>query len=219
MIKQETLNFLREIGKNNHKPWFEANKPRYEAAKENVLGFMHGLLDEIRKIEPIYEKDLRKYVDRIYRDVRFSKDKSPYKTSMSSLIERAPDYKKCPFYIHIQPEGSFIGGGVWQPEPDLLRKVRQEIDYNSSEFNAIINKPSFAKMFGKLSGDALKRPPAGYEATHPNIELIKLKQYIVSRNFDNETVCSEHFLGELVATYTEALPFFAFFDVVKMEEA
>jgi uncharacterized protein (TIGR02453 family) len=218
MIQQATLDFFKAIADNNHKPWFEANKPLYEAAKANYLEFIEALLDEIRLIEPIYEKDLKKYASRIYRDVRFSKDKSPYKTNISSLIERAPDYKKCPFYLHIEPSKSFIGGGVWQPEPDLLRKVRQEIDYNSSEFNAIINKKSFVDRFGTLTGDALKRPPAGYEADNPNIELLKLKQYIVQRSFDDDLVMSKHFIPELCACYKEALPFFHFFDVVKMEE-
>ncbi len=217
MIQQSTLNFFKEIKENNNKPWFEQNKPRYEAAKANYLSFMEELLVEIRKIEPIYEKDLKKYASRIYRDVRFSKDKSPYKNNISSLIERAPDYKKCPFYLHIQPGESFIGGGIWQPEPDLLSRVRQEIDYNGSEFNKILNKKSFVDLFGKLSGDTLVRPPKGYEADNPNIVLLKLKQYIVSRNFSDEVVTSKHFISELCTCYEEALPFFHFFDVVKGE--
>jgi uncharacterized protein (TIGR02453 family) len=217
MIQQSTLNFFKEIKENNNKPWFEQNKPRYEVAKANYLSFMEELLVEIRKIEPIHEKDLKKYASRIYRDIRFSKDKSPYKNNISSLIERAPDYKKCPFYLHIQPGESFMGGGIWQPEPDLLSKVRQEIDYNGSEFNSILNKKPFVDLFGKLSGDALVRPPKGYDADNPNIELLKLKQYIVSKNFSDEVVTSKHFITELCTCYQVALPFFYFFDVVKGE--
>lgn len=217
MIQPETLAFFKAIKENNNKPWFEQNKPKYEAARANYLSFVEELLVEIRKIEPIFEKDLKKYASRIYRDVRFSKDKSPYKNNISSLIERAPDYKKCPFYLHIQPGGSFIGGGIWQPEPELLSKVRQEIDYNGSEFNIILNKKSFIDLFGKLSGDSLVRPPKGYEADNPNIELLKLKQYIVSKNFSDEIVTSKHFITELCTCYEEALPFFRFFDVVKEE--
>ena len=217
MIQQSTLDFFKDIKENNNKPWFEQNKPRYEVAKANYLRFIEELLVEIRKIEPIYEKDLKKYASRIYRDVRFSKDKSPYKNNISSLIERAPDYKKCPFYLHIQPGESFIGGGIYQPEPDLLNRVRQEIDYNGSEFNSILNKKSFVDLFGKLSGDTLVRPPKGYDANNPNIELLKLKQYIVSKNFSDEVVTSKHFISELCTCYEEALPFFYFFDVVKGE--
>ena len=158
---------------------------------------------------------MKKYVPRIYRDVRFSKDKSPYKNFISSLIERAPDYKKCPFYISISPDSSFISGGIWQPEPELLNKVRQEIDYNGSEFNKILNKKSFVDLFGKLSGDALVRPPKGYEADNPNIELLKLKQYIATRNFSDEMVTSKRFISELCTYYEESLPFLQFLDVVK----
>ncbi len=217
MIQKETLQFFTEIVKNNNKPWFEKNRTKYEKAKENFLEFMEELLVPIRKIEPIFEKDLKKYASRIYRDVRFSKDKSPYKNNISGLVERAPDYKKCPLYIHIQPGESFIGGGVWQPEPSLLQKIRQEIDYNSSEFNSIINKKSFVNLFGKLSGDSLVRPPKGYEADNPNIELLKLKQYIITKKFDDNMVCSKEFVKEICKCYKEALPFFNFLDVVKGE--
>ena len=217
MIQPETLAFFKAIKENNNKPWFEQNKPKYEAAKANYLSFVEELLVEIRKVEPIFEKDLKKYASRIYRDVRFSKDKSPYKNNISSLIERAPDYKKCPFYLHIQPGESFVGGGILQSKPELLSKVRQEIDYNGSEFNIILNKKSFVDLFGKLSGDSLVRPPKGYEADNPNIELLKLKQYIVSKNFSDYVVTSRHFITELCTCYEEALPFFRFFDVVKGE--
>jgi uncharacterized protein (TIGR02453 family) len=226
MINKEMLHFFTEIEQNNNKPWFETNKQRYLAIQESFLDFVNHLLTEIRKIDTIYEKDLKKYVSRIYRDIRFSKDKSPYKNHISGLIERAPDNKKCPLYIHIQPGNSFIGGGVWQPEPSLLQKVRQEIDYNGSEFNKIINKKSFVKLFGTMNGDPLFdkmtrdkliRPPKGYTEDNPNIELLKLKQYIIHRQFDDDMVCSKSFIKEVVVSYKEALPFFNFFDAVKGE--
>jgi uncharacterized protein (TIGR02453 family) len=227
MIKKETLVFFKELEQNNNKPWFEKNKPRYLAAQEDFLNFIEKLLPEIRKIDTIYEKDLKKYAHRVYRDVRFSKDKSPYKNHISGVIDRAPDNKKCPLYIHIQPGSSFIGGGVYQPSPDLLKKVRQEIDYNGSEFNKIINKKSFISLFGPLDGtplfdkvtpDKLVRPPKGYAEDNPNIELIKLKQYIVHRHFDDDLVCSKNLIKEIVGSYKQALPFFNFLDTV-LEEA
>lgn len=223
MIKKETLSFFKELGQNNNKPWFEKNKSHYTAAQEDYLSFFEMLLPEIRKIDTIYEKDLKKYAHRIHRDVRFSKDKSPYKDHISGVIDRAPDNKKCPLYIHIQAGSSFIGGGVYQPSPDLLKKVRQEIDYNGSEFNKIINKKSFLNLFGKLDGtplfaktttDKLVRPPKGYTDDNPNIELIKLKQYIIHRHFDDDTVCSKNLIKEIVVSYKEALPFFEFLDTV-----
>jgi uncharacterized protein (TIGR02453 family) len=211
-LTQETLNFFKTIEENNNKPWFESNRTLYEAAKANYLKFMEDLLPKIRNIDQIVEKDLKKYPSRIHRDIRFSKDKSPYKNNISSLIERELDYKKCPFYIQIQPNGSFIGGGVYQPEPPLLKRVRQEIDYNSSELHKIIGKPSFKDMFGKITGDTLIRPPKGYDEDNPNIELLKLKNYIVHKNFTDEEVMSTKFTDRLAETYREALPFFKFLD-------
>ena len=121
-IQKSTLEFSKEISENNHKAWFEVNKGRYEMARENFIAFVQDVLEDIRKIEPIFEKEAKKYADRIYRDIRFLKDKSPYKDYISYLIERAPDNLKCPFYIRIKASGSFMGGGVWQPEPELLKK-------------------------------------------------------------------------------------------------
>ncbi len=211
-ITQETFNFFKQIEENNNKPWFESNRTLYESAKANYLEFIEVLLPKIRKIDQIVEKDLKKYASRIHRDVRFSKNKSPYKNNISSLIERELDYKKCPFYIHIQPNGSFIGGGVYQPEPPLLKRVRQEIDYNSSELHTIIGKPSFKETFGKITGDSLVRPPKGYEEDNPNIELLKLKFYIVRKDFSDEEVMSSDFANRIAELYREAIPFFEFLD-------
>ena len=211
-ITQETFNFFKQIEENNNKVWFENNRPLYEAAKANYLEFMGDLIPKIKQIDQIVEKDLKKYASRIHRDVRFSKNKSPYKNNISSLIERELDYKKCPFYIHIQPNGSFMGAGVYQPDPALLKKVRQEIDYNSSELHKIIGKQSFKDTFGKITGDSLVRPPKGYEEDNPNIELLKLKFYIVRKDFSDEEVMSPDFAGKIAEIYREALPFFEFLD-------
>lgn len=161
-ISKETFKFFTAIEKNNNKPWFENNRSKYETVTENYLAFINELLLLIRKVEPIYEKDLKKYASRIYRDIRFSKDKSPYKNHIRGLIERAAEHKKCPLYIHIQPGGSFIGGGIWQPEPDLLKNVRQEIDYNGSDFNKIINI-----VLEKLKAKALLDHPKGMNLIIP----------------------------------------------------
>lgn len=217
MISTTTLQFFRDLEQNNVKTWFEENKPRYLAAQDDYLRFIDEFLNEIRKVETIHEKDLKKYVNRIYKDNRFSKEKIPYNTHFRTIIERAADDKKCPFYIHFEPNNVFVGGGVWQPTPDLLKKVRQEIDFNGSELNKIISQKSFSTMFGGMYGEALAKPPAGYVADNPNIELLKLKQFIVKRNFDDALVCSNNFIEELVIVYKEILPFLNFFDVLKGE--
>ena len=211
-ITPETLDFFKQIAENNNKVWFENNRPTYETVKANYLEFMGDLIPKIKQIDQIVDKDLKKYASRIYRDIRFSKNKSPYKNNISSLIERALDFKKCPFYIHIQPNSSFMGAGVYQPDSALLKRVRQEIDYNSSELYKIIGKPSFKETFGKITGDSLVRPPKGYEEDNPNIELLKLKFYIVRKDFSDEEVMSPDFADNLAAIYREALPFLEFMD-------
>jgi uncharacterized protein (TIGR02453 family) len=211
-ISKESFRFLNQIKQNNNKPWFEKNRPEYERARAEFLLFMTKLLAGIRKIESIPEKEPAKYIQRIYRDIRFSKDKTPYKSFFSSIIERGPENRKCPLYLHIQPGRSMIGGGVWDPSPETLKMIRQEIDYNGVVLQKIIHSNVFLKQFGKISGSKLSRLPKGYEADNPNIELLKYKQFIFERSFDDELVLSKQFIPEILKSYKAAMPFFGFFD-------
>jgi len=217
IITKETFYFLHQIKLNNNKPWFERNRPTYEKARAEYLGFVTELINGIRKIEPIPEKEPAKYIQRIYRDIRFSKDKTPYKSHFSSIIERGPENRKCPLYIQIRPGGSMMGGGIWDPSAETLKKVRQEIDYNNHGLKKIINAKAFLNYFGKISGAKLTRPPKGYEADHPAIELLKFKQLYVERSFDDELVMSHHLIPEILKSYRAALPFFVFFDTAMGE--
>ncbi|HEY4935405.1 MAG TPA: DUF2461 domain-containing protein [Puia sp.] len=217
IISKETFYFLNQIKLNNNKPWFEKNRSLYEKARAEYLGFVTRLMEGIRKIESIPEKEPAKYVQRIYRDIRFSKDKTPYKSHFSSIIGRGPENRKCPVYLHIQPGKSMMGGGIWDPPNETLRMIRQEIDYNSAGLKKVTNSKEFLKHFGTISGDKLSRPPKGYEADNPNIELLKFKQLFVKRNFDDELVLSKHLILEILKSYKAALPFLTFFDVVMGE--
>jgi len=217
VITKETIHFLKQIKLNNNKPWFEKNRPAYEKARSEWLAFVTRLVEGIRKIEPIPEKEPSKYIHRIYRDIRFSKDKTPYKTHFSAIIERGLENRKCPLYLQIQPGRSLMGGGIWDPPADVLKMVRQEIDYNSAGLKKIINAKEFLKYFGKISGSKLVRPPKGYEPDNPNIELLKFKQLYVERSFDDELVLSGQLLPEILKTYKAALPFLGFFDMAMGE--
>jgi uncharacterized protein (TIGR02453 family) len=217
IISKETFTFLNKLKSNNNRPWFEKNRSLYEKARAEYLSFTTSLVEGIRKIESIPEKEPAKYMHRIYRDIRFSKDKTPYKSHLSSIIERGPENQKCPVYFHIQPGKSMMGGGVWDPSSETLKKIRQEIDYNSAGLKKIINTKDFLKYFGKISGDKLSRPPKGYEADNPNIEFLKFKQLYIERGFDDELVLSKHFIPELLKSYKAAMPFFKFFDVAMGE--
>jgi len=217
VISKDTFYFLNQIKINNNRPWFEKNRPAYENARSEYLSFVTKLLDGIRKIEKIPEKEPVKYIQRIYRDIRFSKDKTPYKTFFSSIIERGPENRKCPLYIQIQPGRSMIGGGIWDPAPETLKKIRQEIDYNGAGLKKIINSKNFIKYFKEISGSRLARPPKGYDADNPNIEFLKFKQLFIQRIFDNELVLSANGIPEFLKSYKAALPFFNFFDMAMGE--
>lgn len=217
LISKDTFHFLNQIKTNNNKPWFEKNRASYEKARAEYLGFVTRVVEGIGRIEGIPEKEPSKYIQRIYRDIRFSKDKTPYKSFFSSIIERGPENIKCPLYIQIQPGRSMIGGGVWDPSSETLKKIRQEIDYNSIGLKKIINSKEFLKHFGKISGTKLTRPPKGYEADNPNIELLKFKQLFVQRMFEDELVLSKNLIPEILKSYKAALPFFTYFEVAMGE--
>ncbi len=218
MISPKYGLFFKELKENNHKPWFEANKKRYEDIKSEFTFFMAEFLDHIRLVDELPHLEAKKTIFRIYRDVRFAKDKTPYKTHIAAVIDRGKDWhSKCGFYIHIEPGNSFVGGGAWEPTKDALKAIRQEIDYNGTALLDLMNQRDFKKMFGTIGGDKLKTIPRDYAATHPNIELLKHKQFLISRKFSDEEITSKDFLNELVATYKAALPFFNYFDVVFKE--
>jgi len=217
LISKETLKFLGQLKLNNNKPWFEKNRPVYEKARAEYMAFVMKLLEAMRKIEKIPEKEPAKFVHRIYRDIRFSKNKTPYKSHFSSLIERGPEVRICPVYLHIQPGKSMMGGGVWDPEPAMIKMIRQEIDYNAAGLKKIISSKEFIKHFGTISGEKLSRPPKGYEADNPNVELLKFKQWFVERSLDDELVLSNQLIPEIIKSYKAALPFFRFFDEARGE--
>jgi uncharacterized protein (TIGR02453 family) len=217
VISKESFQFLQQIALNNNKPWFEKNRSRYEKARTEWIAVVGKVVEGILKMEAIPEKEPAKYVQRIYRDIRFSKDKTPYKKFFSSIIDRGPENRKCPVYLQIQPGRSMMGGGIWDPPPETLKKIRQEIDYNPMGLKKIIHSKEFLKYFGQISGTKLARPPKGYEGDNPNIELLKFKQLFVQRFFDDELVLSKQLVPEIIKTYKAALPFFHFFDVAMGE--
>jgi uncharacterized protein (TIGR02453 family) len=216
-ISKDTFHFLKQIKLNNNRPWFEKNRPMYEKARGEYLVFISSLLTGIHKIEAIPEKEPVKYIHRIYRDIRFSKDKTPYKSHFSSLIDRGPEHRNCPVYIQIQPGRSMFGGGIWDPSAETLKKIRQEIDYNAMGLKKVINSRVFLQYFGKISGAKLTRPPKGYDADNASVEFLKFKQLYVERFFDDDLVLSKHLVPEMIKTYKAALPFFGFFDVAMGE--
>jgi len=214
MLQAATLKFLKDLKKNNNKPWFEKNKDLYLGAKEDIELLVEQVIEGFGKIDPdIANLQPKDCTYRIYRDVRFSKDKTPYKINMGAYLNRGG--KKAPtagYYMHIEPGRSMAGGGLWMPLAPELNKVRQEIDYSLSEWNSIVTARAFKKNFseGLEKEDQLSRPPKGYDEGNPAIEYLKLKSFIVTRSFTDAEVQSKSFAKELVKTF-ESMKDFVYF--------
>jgi uncharacterized protein (TIGR02453 family) len=181
MIKQATFEFLTELVANNNREWFNDNKARYDEAKENATVFAAEVIAELKAINPALSTDIdpKKCVGRIYWDIRFSPNKTPYKNNIGiSKLLADTKAEGIEFYIHIQPGSSFAGGGYWMPEAAHLKAIRQEIDYNAGELKAIIDTPAFKKLFGEFRDqEQLKTLPRDYAADNENISLLKLKSF------------------------------------------
>lgn len=212
-IPKSTFTFLKDLKNNNHKIWFDANKEKYLAAKENLIEWTAELLEKISKLETLLPSDPKKHINRIYRDVRFSKDKTPYNIHLAVSIMRSADMNsKCGVYLHLQPGGSFFAGGVYMPSSEQLKLIRDGIDYDAKPLRKILASKSFKENFGELQGETLVRPPKDFPADHPEIELLKMKQFLISRRYSDKEVLSESFQNEIVKIYKESLKLFAYFD-------
>ncbi len=213
MIQKETLDFLKKLKKNNDRDWFQANKKAFDAAQDNMTAFAGYLIGEIGKFdEAVADVDPKTCVFRIYRDTRFAKDKSPYKTNLGAYI--APGGRKSMqpgYYFHLEPGKSFIAGGKHLPDgPELLR-IRTAIADRPNEFLKIVEKRSFADAFGRLGGDALKNPPKGFDPEHIAIEYLKLKEFMAWTEFnDDKIVTSPEFSKQLVKLAEEMFPLVSF---------
>lgn len=212
MIKASTILFLKALKKNNDREWFDKNRARYDEAKEDHRLFIEAVIKDFSKVNPkLKGLTAKECVFRIYRDVRFSKNKDPYKTNMGAGIN--PGGKKMEMagaYIHIEPGKSFIAGGRWMPDAPTIKAIRQEIDYNLPKFKKIIFDKNFIKQFKTLEEEKLKTAPKGYPKDHPEIELLKYTSYIVSRELDDKLILSKDLIKELTVAYKTMLPFLEF---------
>ena len=210
-IKASNFKFLKDLKKNNDRDWFTENKKRYQHEHEEIISFADALLAKMNEHDHIETPTGKKSLFRIYRDVRFSKDKSPYKTYWSGGFKRATASRRGGYYFHIQPDGqSFIGGGFWGPNKEDLQRIREEIATDATELREILADPTFVSTFNGLQGDQLKTAPKGYDKDHPDIDLLRYKQFIFGRNFTDKEVQSPDFLDVANDTFKAMRPFFDF---------
>ena len=197
MFTKDTFDFLKELKENNNKEWFEANRKRYETAKKEHLDFVTEMIPAIAKWDkPIAGVEPKKCVFRINRDIRFSKDKSPYKSNMGAHFSPPSGSKEvmlAGYYFHLEPGHSMVAGGMWEPFPPQLKAIRQEIDFNLKEFESILNNKEFKKHYPTLGGDKLKTKPKGYELENPAIEYLKHTSFVVSQKFTDKEVMAKDF--------------------------
>ncbi len=203
-----TLDFLAKLRDNNNKPWFQAHHAEYEAARLAFEGFVDDFIQEFRAHEDFENLKAKDCVFRIYRDVRFSKDKSPYKPNMGASIALGGKHSvRAPYYIHVEPAGhSFLAGGAYMPTPDQLAAIRRAIDRDPAKLKAVLTGKPFKKYFGALDGEQLKTPPRGYAADHPDIELLKYKQFITLHHLTDKEVLSPQLMKHTVDVFAALKP-------------
>jgi uncharacterized protein (TIGR02453 family) len=205
---QPTLDFLRTLQSHNNKPWFQAHRADYETARQAFEDFVDDFIQEFRSIEDFENLSAKDCVFRIYRDVRFAKDKSPYKPNMGASIALGGKHSlRAPYYIHVEPPNkSFLAGGAYMPTPDQLTAIRRAIERDPVGLKAAIGSKQFKKHFGSLTGEQLKTPPRGYPADHPEIELLKYKQFITGHALTDKDVLSPRLLQHAVEVFTALKP-------------
>ena len=213
MISSHTIQFLSELKDNNNKIWFDANKSRYTQARQEVLSLVEHWIAEMSSIDPsISLLKPTQCIFRINRDVRFSKNKDPYKTNMGAFI--TPGGKNAGmagYYLHIEPGQFFYGAGCYMPESVVLAKIRQEIDYNFSSFKKILEDKKFKKYFTDLDREhTLQKPPKGFEANNPAIEYLKLKSFTIFHTIDQSKVMQDNFMDTLMDMSKSSAPFIHF---------
>lgn len=202
-IEKSTFTFLEDLKQHNDRDWFAEHKQRYTAANDNVKSLSNHLMARINEWDEIEKAK----VFRIYRDVRFSKDKSPYKTNMGVNFVRATALRRGGYYLHIQPGNVFAAGGFWRPESKDLKRIRQELDMDIDEIEAIQQDKNFKKHFGSITGEKLKSSPRGYDKDHPHIEWLRMKQFLMVKNFTDAEILKEDFADKVNETFRAMLPF------------
>lgn len=219
-ISKDNLTFLSQLKKNNNRDWFTAHKEEYQKQHENIISFADDLLSKLNEHDVIETLNGKKSLFRIYRDVRFSKDKSPYKTHWAGGFKRATKERRGGYYFQIAPDNNtFIAGGFWAPNKEDLLRIREEIAIDDEELREILADKNFVKTFGQLDGEQLKSAPKGFDKDHKAIDLLRFKQYIFSKNFSDEEVLSPDFANKVNETFKVMRPFFDYMSDVLTTDA
>ncbi len=207
-ISEANLKFLKELERNNNREWFNANRDRYESSLENAIDFADALLAGLRKIDDISTVSGKKSLQRMYRDIRFSKDKRPYKGYWGGGFTRATAARRGGYYFRVKPGGeSVAAGGFWMPNKSDLRLIRNQIDADAEPLRKVLKSRTFRQTFGELEGEQLKTAPKGFPRDHPNIDLLRYKSFIIKTNFSDKEVVADDFPKKVVGAFKKMQPF------------
>lgn len=202
-LPKDLFSFFSDLQQNNNRDWFTEHKPTFKALETQVKTFGEQLKDQLNQHD---------YIDRfklfrIYRDVRFSKDKIPYKTHFGLTWQRIKPLYRGGYYLHLSPKNNFLACGFWDPNPADLKRIRQEIDMDGEEYRFILNNKIFKSVWGELQGEAVKTAPKGYAKDHPHIDLLRFKQHIFTINYSDKEICQPDFVDRANKALQAVRPF------------
>ncbi|NNC34021.1 MAG: DUF2461 domain-containing protein [Croceitalea sp.] len=203
-ISPEAFQFLKALEINNNREWFAENKVLFKSHESKIKTFYEAVKNNLSQHDEI--EKLKMF--RIYRDVRFSKDKTPYKAHFAGSLSRLGKANRGGYYLRIKPGETFIATGFWDPNKEDLLRIRKELEMDASEFKSVIENKDFKKIWGNLQGDSVKTAPKGFDKEHPNIALIRHKQFIFVRNFEDSEVLSSSFIEEIDKSFKAIRPYF-----------
>jgi uncharacterized protein (TIGR02453 family) len=219
IIKKSTLDFLHQLSTNNNREWFAANKDEYEQAKSNAENFVDALIAKMNIHDQLETPSGRKSLHRIYNDVRFSKDKSPYRALFWGYLKRTKPFLRGGYYFWIKSGGTGIGCGFFNPNPDDLKRIRQDIDLNYDDWYKLLKSKSLTTTFGAMQGEKVKTTPRGFSSDHPAIELLRFKQFWFERNFTDREALAKDFLINVNKSFKVIRPFFDYMSEVLTTDA
>ena len=204
LIPKDTINFLRELKLNNNRDWFNENKLRFNSIQNGVKEFANEVNESLKKSDDIEKLK----IFRIYRDLRFSKDKTPYKKNIGMAFHRAKPELRGGYYLEISADESFVAVGFWNPNKEDLFRIRKEIELDGQEFKSIISQKKIKEIWGEIKGEEVKTSPKGFNADHEHIDLIKKKQFIFIKKLKEEEILDESFQKKLISYFLSIRPFF-----------
>ncbi len=218
-LPKQIFDYLGALQQNNNREWFEANKLTYQATLSIVENFANDLLAQLNTFDVIETPSGKASMFRIYRDVRFSKDKSPYKTHWSGRFKRATKFRRGGYYYHLEPGNTRLVGGFWNPNPDDLKKIRDDIAFDPAPLQAILKERTIITNFGSLQGEQLKMIPKGYERNHPAGDLLKYKQFLLAKQFTDEEVLDKGFVTAAARAFEQMKDFFDYMSSVLVADS